>query len=189
MNHPHIQQTINILRFKIATLESVISTLLELDLTSPASTPVLPPTPPLVNKVNPVNKVPSRPKSKSPSRPAAPAGVDPRSAKSVAIIATMPEPITFPAIAKAGLKDGVIYRMKDRGWLALHSPGQYLRTPKFPKLAQPSQPSPTPTPDRATLEKKLNEALRARDYARDQGREEVTAIYQKEIDTLETQLA
>jgi len=120
----------------------------------------------------------------------------------IAAAASLADPITPASLSKAsGLsKNGAfsaIHRWSKSGWVKKVGPGKYSRTAKFPAAevgrrspSAPSQPSAKPeVANRADLERKLADALKQRDYARENNRAEIVSVFQREIDHLTAQLS
>lgn len=172
-----VEQTIRHHESQIATLRLVISGLQSL---CPASIPVQGATPlrPTQRKSNAEHKVPRRP---------------PNNEADVVAVARLAEPFTAPALSKAtgdSLKraQNVLFRFKKRGFVVgTGDLGQYRRTAKFPQPAPPVEKI-RPTVTRTDLEKKLADACKQRDHARENGRDSIVEMFQKEIDQLEAQL-
>ena len=106
--------------------------------------------------------------------------------------AKLPEPFGPVALSKvSGLsKNGsasAILRWFMAGWVRKVAYGKYERTAKFP-ASGPSAAPPKPAESRAAIQKRLSDALKQRDHARENGRDAIVEIFQKEVEQLEAQL-
>ena len=113
----------------------------------------------------------------------------------IAIVAKLPEPFGLTDLAKTAgmLKNSAassINRMAAKGLVTKVGYGAYKRTGKFPGGTSSADPhnSASTKQDRAALEKRLNDALKQRDHARENGRDTIVEVFQKEIDQLQAQL-
>ncbi len=179
----HVLKTIDYLREKIGGLESLISELMKIE--EPARPEVTAPSAAANGKPAKVAAHKKAPQSANLG------GVDPRSIKSLQIIATLKEPFSAIDVRDAiGIKgNGAVYRYEAQGFLTRTEPGRYIRSKNFPKLAPAGAPPPVqPVETRASLEKKLSQALKERDQARNNGRESIVDIFQRDIDRIERQL-
>ena len=113
--------------------------------------------------------------------------------------AKLPEPFGPAALSKvSGLsKNGsasAILRWWKAGCVRKVAYGKYERTAKFPvasasiPVSSPSAALPKPAESRAALQKRLSDALKQRDHARENGRDAIVEIFQKEVEQLEAQL-
>lgn len=127
-------------------------------------------------------------------------GLDHKTVKTLEKFSSLPDLLTASGMAAAGISSATISRYKKIGWLLNPAPKEYRRTAKFPRLEVPAaapsseRPSPSransaPPLDRNALQTKLANALKQRDHARENGREQMESIFQKEVDQLEAQLS
>ena len=109
--------------------------------------------------------------------------------------ASLPEPFTgvnicsVTTLTKSGA-GSAINRWTKKGWIKKVAFGQYVRTAKFP-TAIGNRPSPIPVPSPAApagtpknIDRLLADACAQRDHARESGRPEMVALFQREIDRL-----
>lgn len=199
----YIQDTIEAIDLKVLQLQSIKRALeqffkdwtIEAD---PGPAPIAPARPPTPRLVKPVRAVsPARPQPKA-NRQSKPAGhTAPETLQVAALVADLPEPFTAPdvsRVAKIDSKRGQNFITQSfvKGWITRLEQGRYSKTKAFPqptsiKAAAPVT-APKPAGTRAELEAKLAAALKQRDHANANGREQIAEIYQKEIEQLETQL-
>lgn len=188
---PHIEQTINDLKTTVAQLNGMIQFLSDFgvgldDPIFPVEVPVQNISTPLRQPLRPTQRKPNA-GHKEPRRP-------PNNEPDVCAVARLAEPFTAPQLSKATgdtLKraQNVLFRFKQRGFVTgTGDLGQYRRTSKFPHPAAPPVEKIRPTVTRTDLEKKLQDALKQRDHARENGRDSIVEMFQKEIDQLQAQL-
>jgi hypothetical protein len=119
------------------------------------------------------------------------------------VVAKLPEPFNTADIVKASGCDqkkasNFLVTRKISGLVKPSGePGKYIRTAKWNKTIngslKPAKPAPAAAPSlsaesRVELQTKLENAVRGRDYAREQGRDSIVEMFQNDINQLETQL-
>ncbi len=218
MHIEHIAKTVLALENRIAEYHRMIEFLTQFDSAQSGAAPApLPLTPGLsqgkqraasrktVSTVSRPTNGSAIPRVSDPSvggTPASAGRTKPNPAAIIKIAFKLKEPFGPTDLARAAgiMKSSAgssITRWLSRGWIAKSGYGEYNRTPAFGNSDQTSptsptsQTSPTPAPakSRADLERKLADACKQRDHAREQGRETMVEIFQKDIDRLEAQLA
>ena len=194
---PHIEQTLADLGQRINTLTTIRDGILAEFCSLVPIAPLAPITPiyPL-----PLPAKPSRAPAKSPAKvsPKSPRSAPARTAGAQAVIsatAALTEPFTGVQICSVTplTKNGAgsaINRWTKKGWLKKVAFGQYVRTAKFP-AAIGNRPPPIPVPSPAApagtpknIDRLLADACAQRDHARESGRPEMVALFQREIDSL-----
>ena len=212
----HVLATIADLEFKIISLHQTICHL-KSTFGDPASTLICETgtatitKPAALNSLLPIRPIrPISPKPSKPSKQPKPSHKQPRPLKhdySQIVVAgsNLPTPFDIDDITtslagvftRQQVRDKVGYMTKI-GIFKIVIPGGPGKPAKLRLAANHAPPSTAttlnapprpPIPTRAILETKLTDALKQRDYARENGRTEVVAIFQKEIDTIESQLA
>lgn len=185
---PHIEQTLKDIESELACLQTLKASLLKF--CNGSSVPSSPARPDRTALPAPRRK-PSlgvnRVMSKSPAKTDY---VDPRSIPNLRLGAKLPEPFRAVDLEHAGIKGAnTMYTWMHKGWVVRRPDGKYVRTAKYPKLDGAAAPSevvavPAKNPDRATLQTKLDAALKQRDQALAAGRETIVELYQREVDKL-----
>lgn len=186
MNNP-IQETIRLLSAHIARLQDIIKTLQDLKFNEVSVPPVTPGHAEDEERGHDTFLIDGE--YPSTGTPCA----------NLAIVSRLAEPISSADLARAaGIQSRAaacyLWRLEQKGWLKKTGRGRWERTRKYPQL--PAEPLEVPRePDEAgsqraslTLKEQLEAACKARDRARETGRDKLADIEQRKIDDLTSRI-